>query len=95
MYANFTGFSEKRDRLKFAIPCSQIEMRKFVYAFFQINSLENQTEPYIHFLKNNFSAKKLYFDKETLTNWLMEGKKLTQAEITASIGSIRKKKPLC
>lgn len=40
-------------------------------------------------------GKKLYFEKETLTNWLMEGKKLTQAEIAASIGSNRKKKPLC
>ena len=31
-------------------------------------------------------GKKLYFEREALSNWLLEGKKQTQAEIAASVG---------
>lgn len=37
-------------------------------------------------------GKKLYFQKEELEKWLLEGKKLTQAEIEKSVGLDKKRK---
>lgn len=31
-------------------------------------------------------SKRIYFEREALDNWLLEGKKQTQAEIAASVG---------
>lgn len=56
VYANFAGFSTKMNKQKLETPnIKQNELRAFIYAFYEKHSLEAKTEPYIHFMKDNFS----------------------------------------
>lgn len=61
--SNFAGFSEKIERRKFHTPhINQKQLRKFVHVFYERNTTETKTIPYIYFLKDNFSI----FDNTSL-----------------------------